>query len=203
MGTCAPEVDQYIEAAAAFARPILRHVRACFHRACPDIEETIKWGFPYFVKDGMVGGMSAFKAHVSVGFWNADRLTDPEGLMAKVGGNEMAAFKVGSLDDLPAEGTIIGWVREAVALNESGYKRPMRTARKDPALISAPDDLAAAMDRVPAAQATWDGFAYSHRKEYVDWIVSAKRDATRDQRVAQAVEWMSGGKRRNWKYEQC
>ena len=95
------------------------------------------------------------------------------------------------------------WVREAVALNESGYKRPAQTRRKDPALVIAPEDLARAMDQAPAALATWESFAYSHRIEYVDWIVSAKRDATREKRVAQAVEWMSEGKKRNWKYENC
>jgi hypothetical protein len=143
-----PRVDEYIKAAAPFARPILRRIRSRFHKASSQMSETIKWGFPYFEKDGMVGGMAAFKAHVSIGFWNGDRLSDPRS-------------------------------------------------------VKAPADLLAALAKKPKARKTFEGFAYSHRKEYVSWIEEAKRPETRARRVAQAVEWMAEGKRRNWKYESC
>jgi hypothetical protein len=57
------KVDAYIARAAPFARPILERVRRVFHEGCPDIQERIKWGAPSFEKDGLVGGMAAFKAH--------------------------------------------------------------------------------------------------------------------------------------------
>ena len=65
------------------------------------------------------------------------------------------------------------------------------------------DDLAKALADNPAAQATYDGFPPSCRREYLEWIVEAKRAETRAKRVAQAVDWMAEGKRRNWKYEKC
>jgi uncharacterized protein YdeI (YjbR/CyaY-like superfamily) len=46
-----------------------------------------------------------------------------------------------------------------------------------------------------------EAFAPSHRREYIEWIVEAKREETRAKRVAQAIEWLREGKSRNWKYE--
>jgi len=37
----------------------------------------------------------------------------------------------------------------------------------------------------------------------LDWIIEAKRTETRARRVAQAIEWLSEGKTRNWKYANC
>lgn len=203
MGKRDSRVDEYINAAAPFARPILRRIRSRFHKASSKMTESIKWGCPYFEKDGMVGGMAAFKAHVSIGFWNGDRLSDPRGLLAGAGGSEMAAMKVASLDELPDDAVLVGFIKEAVALNESGFKRPKDTKRRDPSSVKAPADLLAALEKKPKARKTFENFAYSHRKEYVTWIEEAKRPETRAKRVAQAVEWMTEGKRRNWKYEDC
>lgn len=63
--------------------------------------------------------------------------------------------------------------------------------------------LATALGASPSAQATYDGFPPSCRREYLEWIAEAKRPETRAKRVAQAVEWMGEGKRRHWKYEKC
>lgn len=42
--------------------------------------------------------------------------------------------------------------------------------------------------------------AYSNQREYVEWITEAKQAATRERRLATAIEWISEGKPRNWKY---
>lgn len=48
MGQRNPRVDAYIANATDFAQPILTHLRAVVHSACPEIEETIKWRMPSF-----------------------------------------------------------------------------------------------------------------------------------------------------------
>ncbi len=64
-----PEVDSYIARAQPFARPILEHLRALVHEGCSGVEETIKWGRPFFeFKGEILGNMSAFKQHCSFGF---------------------------------------------------------------------------------------------------------------------------------------
>jgi uncharacterized protein YdeI (YjbR/CyaY-like superfamily) len=106
-----------------------------------------------------------------------------------------------SKKDLPPDETLIKLVQQAVELNEKGVK----VERKKPAAkeIAVPDNLAAALKKNKAAQKTFDNFPPSCRKEYVQWITEAKTDATREKRLATTIEWLSEGKRRNWKYENC
>ena len=61
----------------------------------------------------------------------------------------------------------------------------------------------AALEKAPKAKAAFDAFAPSHRREYLEWVAEAKQDSTRQKRIAEAIEWLGEGKRRNWKYENC
>src|SRR6185312_15679009 len=65
-----PRVDAYIAKSADFAQPILRHLRGLVHDACPEAEETIKWGMPSFTYHGILCGIAGFKAHCGFGFWH-------------------------------------------------------------------------------------------------------------------------------------
>ena len=60
-----------------------------------------------------------------------------------------------------------------------------------------------ALSRNKKAQATFDNFSDSHKKEYVNWITEAKREETRRKRIKTALQWLSQGKARNWKYLDC
>ena len=72
-----PKIDAYITKAQPFAKPILIHIRELVHKACPDVEEKIKWGFPHFdYKDEMMCSMAAFKNHAVFGFWKAPLMKD-------------------------------------------------------------------------------------------------------------------------------
>ena len=110
--------------------------------------------------------------------------------------------KMTSLDDLPPRTTLLAHLRKAMQLNEAGLKSPKRKPAPRPA-PDTPEDLAAALAHNKAANATFDAFPPGCRREYIEWIVEAKRAETRTKRLAQAIEWMAAGKRRNWKYEKC
>lgn len=195
-----PRIDAYIERAAPFAQPILTRVRALVHEGCPEVEETIKWGMPTFeYAGGILCGMAAFRQHASFGFWKHALVLgegEPRDGMGSYG-------KMASLKDLPPKKTLIAHIKKAMKLNEDGAKTSAtrKSAPKPPP--EAPADLVAALKKNKAAQATFDGFAPGARRDYVEWIVEAKREETRAKRLAQAVEWMAEGKRRNWKYENC
>lgn len=201
-----PRIDAYIAKAEPFARPILEHVRALVHEGCPEVEETIKWGMPSFVHaGGILCGMAAFKRHASFGFWkHAEVLGEP------VASEGMGSFgKLEAVGDLPAKRQLLAYVRKAARLNETrGQEARMRpaTPRKTAASRPLPDvpaDFAAALRAAPAAHAHFDAFAPSHRREYLAWIIDAKREDTRARRISQAIEWLGEGKSRNWKYERC
>jgi len=66
-----------------------------------------------------------------------------------------------------------------------------------PREVDVPEALAAALAGDDAARAAFDGLAYTHRKEYARWIAEAKREETRERRVAQALEMLKAGKTRS------
>ena len=199
MGKKDPRIDAYIKDAAPFARPILTHIRKLVHTGCPEVEETIKWSFPHFDYKGIMCGMAAFKNHCTFGFWKASLIFE---------GKDKARHALGdfrnlkSTADLPNEKSLIAYVQKAAELNEKGIKEASEPKlKKDPKTLGVPTDLAAAPRKNAKAQKTWDGFSYSHRKEYIEWITGAKREETRQKRLATALDWISNGKSQNWRYE--
>ncbi|QIL20451.1 YdeI/OmpD-associated family protein [Thermomonas sp. HDW16] len=195
-----PRIDAYIERAAPFAQPILTRVRELVREACPDVEETMKWSMPTFMHAGAIlCGMAAFKQHASFGYWKHALVVgegEPRDGMGSYG-------KMTSLKDLPPKKMLLAHLRKAMKLNEDGVKSPATRKTTPKPLPQAPDDLLVALKKNKAAQATFEGFPPGCRREYIEWIVEAKREDTRARRLAQAIEWMAEGKRRNWKYENC
>jgi len=202
MGKKDPRIDEYIAKSAHFARPILKHMRKVVHAGCPGLEETLKWGHPAFMYEGLLCGMAGFKNHCAFGFWKESLLRDRlQEVMPKAGEQAMGQCgRVESLADLPDEKTFVSLVKEAARLNELGVKAPPRkrtTVKKE---LVIPDYFAGALKKNRKARATFDGFSYSNKKEYLEWITEAKTDETRQRRLETAVGWMAEGKVRNWKY---
>ncbi len=192
-------VDAYIAQAPEYAQPILRKIRSLFHKGCPRIEEKIKWGVPHFDYKGMLGGIAAFKNHVSFGFWKSELIKDTHGLFDRGPKASMCTVKVTSLKDMPPDNVMLSYIAQAVELNDAGAKKVK--AKKAPTKApTMPADLKALLAKNKKAAATFEGFPPSHKREYIEWIVEAKRDETRQKRLATAIEWMTDGKSRNWKY---
>lgn len=207
MGTKDPRVDAYIEKSADFAKPILKRLRTLVHKGCPEASETIKWGVPAFEYKGPFCGMAAFKQHCVFGFWKAALLfdesnggTSPESTLSwGAPGRDPMAARITSVDDLPSDATILKLIKRAVKLNDDGIKAPRKKTAKKP--LPMPKDFAAALKKRKGAAASFDSFPPSHKREYIEWIIEAKRDETRRKRIATAVEWIAEGKQRNWKYQ--
>lgn len=202
MANTSPEVDRYIEKAPEFAKPILERIRKAFHKAHPEITEAMKWSVPHFEYKGVIGSMAAFKQHVAWGFWKAKLMKDPAGILEPAGRDttSMGFGKIQDVKDLPSEKVMVEYVKDAMRLNEEGVKLERAKPRPVGAAVEVPDDLQAALKKNAKARATFEKFPSSQRREYVEWLDDAKQDATRAKRLAQAIEWMSEGKPRNWKY---
>ena len=194
-----PRIDAYIAKAALFARPILENVRERIHAAAPEAAETIKWGAPGFTIDGKILlMMAAFKQHAALNFWRGQELGDGSpkaGAMGQFG-------RLTSVDELPPDGELDALIREAAALARTApAPRKTKHAPKPPPEMHS--EFAAALSKAPKAKSVLDGFPPSAQRDYLEWISEAKQDATRHKRIATAVEWLSEGKRRMWKYESC
>ncbi len=194
-----PRVDAYIAKAQPFARPILEYVRGRMHVLLADGQETLKWSAPAYTVGGKILLiMAAFKAHAALNFWRGKEL---RGDAAEADG--MGQFgKLASLADLPPDRELDALILKAADLTASApTPRKVKHAPKPPPELH--PEFAAALDAVPKAKAALDGFPASARRDYLEWISEAKQPATRTKRIATAVEWLSEGKRRHWKYQNC
>jgi uncharacterized protein YdeI (YjbR/CyaY-like superfamily) len=108
-------------------------------------------------------------------------------------------------DDLPSDTALAEMLVKAKQLIDDGVPPPHAVGRgkhPKPEIAMVPA-LQVALDTNPKAKSVFDAFTASHRREYLDWIIEAKREETKGKRVAQTIEWLSEGKKRNWKYENC
>ena len=200
MPTVDPRIDAYIEKSADFAKPVLTHIRKLVHKACPEIQETMKWSFPHFDYKGMVCSMASFKQHCAFGFWKQSLLEQDAFPAEKTA---MGSFgRIASVKDLPPDKVMIDLIHQAVELNEKGIKIAKKPAATK-ADVVVPKDLTAALAKNKNAKTTFEKFSPSHKREYVGWIEEAKTEATRNKRLATTIEWLSEGKSKNWKYEKC
>lgn len=199
-------VDAYIAKCAPFAQPILIHLRDVIHKAVPGVDETIKWSHPFFMRNGIIlGNMAGFKQHCSLGLWGselADKLRD-DGAYSKEAMGVLG--KLTSLDDLPSDRELTAYLRAgAAAIDEGRRTKSISRPKKEPKPApEAPEALTAALKKNKTAAKNFAEMPPGCQREYCDWIAEAKREETRDKRVATAVEWIAEGKRRNWKYENC
>src|SRR5512134_3301694 len=182
-----PRIDAYIARAPVYARPILKHLRALIHEGCPEVQETIKWGMPSFEYHGILCGMAAFKAHATFGFWKGGLIVDSAGRKTEAAMGQFG--RLTNVKELPAKRVLLGYVKQAMVLNEAGRKVPRVRKPPKPALRM-PADLRAALAKSPRALAAWDEFPPSARRDYLEWVLEAKQAATRAKRVATAAGWI-------------
>lgn len=203
MGKRISQVDAYINKSQDFAKPILQRIRETVHKTCPDVEEQIKWGMPFFMYNGqMMCMMSSFKQHAAMGFYKASLMKDAA--LMENAKSESAMGHLGRLTnvkDLPPEKKLVGYIKEAMKLNEERAKLPKTKKLTEQKELVIPEYVTKALRTNKKAKAAFEAFPSSHKKEYVTWFEDAKTEATREKRIAQAIEWMSEGKSRNWKYE--
>jgi len=184
-----PRVDAYIAESADFAKPILRHIRKRVHSVCPQVEETIKWNSPFFLHKGILLATPAFKRHCALIFWKGRLFLSNE--------EKTKLRRLTSISELPGDKILIGHIKKAVELNDSGVKSPARVKPKAKAKLIVPDYFLAALKQNKKALATFEAFPPSHKREYVQWIVEAKREETRARRMQIAIEQIAAGKSRN------
>lgn len=197
MGSRDPRVDAYIEKSAEFAQPVLHYLREQVHENCPQVEEAIKWGMPHFMYHGMFCGMAAFKQHCAFGFWKSQgTLLDgaKEDAMGQFG-------RITSLKDLPNKTAFKKLIKAAMALKENPPTLAKKVARTKKPELPMPEILDKALKRDKHARTTFENFSPSHQREYIEWILEAKTEATRDKRLATTLAYLGEGKTRHWKYQ--
>ncbi len=188
-------IDEYIAGLPYFSRRICGALRRIVRNADPEIVEDWKWG-PNFNREGMVCGFGAFREHVTFTFFKGALLKDRRKILTGCSDSNAhnRSVKFHSVADIDAK-TLTAYVREAAALNARGVKAESRRAG-----IPVPADLRKALAGDAKVRAFFEGLTPGYRREYVEWIVGAKRPETRAARIGTTLLQCRKGKTLHWKY---
>lgn len=187
-------IDDYIEKSSDFAKPILNHLRELVHKACPEVKETMKWSFPNFDYKGAFCHMAAFKEHCSFTFLKASLMKNADTFKAKQNESMGHLGKIKYLSDLPSDKILFSYLKEAIKLNDEGIKLPPKKKNSEPGELIIPQYLSNALSENHDANKIFEAFSPSHKKQYVQWLTEAKTEATRNKRIAKAIEQIAAKK---------
>ncbi|SMD32127.1 Uncharacterized conserved protein YdeI, YjbR/CyaY-like superfamily, DUF1801 family [Reichenbachiella faecimaris] len=194
------KIDAYLATVSEEQRPILDLIRKTVNAVDDRIQEDWKWSAPCFYKDGLVCWFVGFKLHVGLNFYKGSLIKDTFKAFVESEdaekGNRMIHYK--TLQDVNIK-ALEDYVKQAIVLNEKNIK--VDYVRKKE--LETPDYFEKALNNNSAAKTVFENFTEAQRRDYIEWLVEAKREATRDKRMAQAIEWIAEGKTRNWKYMNC
>ena len=184
-------VDDYIDSAEHWQKE-LRTLRKIL-QATP-LEETVKWGGPCYVLEGKhVVGLGAFKSYVGLWFHQGALLSDPKGVLINAQEGKTKALRqwrfTSAKDIKPA--LIKAYVKEAVELQKQG--KEIKPDRRKPA-PKPPPQLAAALAANARAKRAFASLTPGRRREYVEHVAQAKREATKLDRVKKIIPMIAAGK---------
>lgn len=166
------------------------------------LEETIKWGAPVYTYDGKnVVGITGFKAHFGLWFFQGALLSDPKKklLNAQEGKTKaMLQWRMTSKKDID-ERLIKSYIREAIENEKQGRRiETAKPIRKAPPL---PAELKAALSASVKLTSAFQKLTPGKQKEYAEYISSAKQAATKETRIKKIKPMILSGKGMNDAYK--
>ncbi len=186
--------DEWIEVAPSFSQPMAMQLREWFLRWEPDLTESIKWNLLCFSGRKLVCGISACKAHLSIAFFRGtELLDDPAGLFSGGEGNtNLRSVRVTSPDALKRDALRV-LLRTAVTLDAQREIPPAPKMKREPWPV--PEFFTKALKRDRAATTGFASLSPSCQREWLVWLSTAKREETRDRRLAEALAALAHGRK--------
>ena len=195
---CSPaktrDPEEWLDHAPAFSRRMATELRECFFQWEPDLTESIKWNNVCFSGRKLVAGISACKRHLSIFFFRGTELPDPARLFNEAGENNtnIRSIRFTSLDELNRN-ALRAMLRAAVKLDADPMIPPAPKVKRDPWPV--PDFFAKALKKDRAAAAGFERLSVSSQREYLVWVSTAKREETREKRLAQTLAALATGRK--------
>lgn len=185
------EVLKYIEQMPDFAQKICKKLRSIILKADPAIREDWKWG-PNYNCNGMVCGYGGFTQHVKFTFFNGSEMKDPKHIFNHCVNNEFSrSIKYTDVLQID-EKTLTSYIRESIEINKNGFKRIVKNKT-----VELPEFLEKRIRKNKAAFTFFDNLSYGYKKDYVEWVTTAKREETRDERIEKLIKKCEMGKKMN------
>ncbi|MFM7516876.1 MAG: YdeI/OmpD-associated family protein [Pirellula sp.] len=155
--------------------------------------EEIKWSVPCYTHKGKnIAVVAALKDHCSVSFFKGAGLDDPSGVLERPGENSQAArvLRLTSTKQIRGLGTAIeGFIRQAVALEESGYKPP----KTSPTQMDWPSELVRALEGDSRLREAFEALTPGRQRGYLLYVAGAKQSKTRMDRIEKNRERILNG----------
>jgi len=104
------KVTEYIDNAAEEQIVILEELRKLIHETVDNVSEEIKWGFPVFAQNKAFAYLRYAKKHITLGFYNIDKIKDPDNLLEGEG-NTLKHIKIKSIDEIK-QFVIAEWIKQ-------------------------------------------------------------------------------------------
>lgn len=192
-------VDQFIAATKQWKAELVE-LRSILRST--GLEETVKWGGPVYTFEGKnVVGIGGFKSYFGLWFFQGALLADrPKVLINAQEGRTKALrqMRFGSADEIDRK-LIKAYVKEAIGLAKQGVE--IKPDRGKP--VTVPAELQAAFRRRGKAKTSFEKMTLGRRREYVDYVASAKRDETKQKRIEKILPMIESGIGLNDKYRTC
>lgn len=189
------KITEYIDTLPDWSKKICKCLRTIILKADPKIIEDWKWGPNYYL-DGMVCGFAGFQKHVVLAFFKGALLKDKKKLLvANDGTVNMRSLKFKDVKEVN-EDIILEYVIEAIDINKKGKKV---VAAKD-RTVEVAKDIAREF-KLAGVLKYFESLAYSHKKEYIMWIESAKKEETRKSRIEKAISKLGSKEMMHDKYK--
>ena len=192
----AKSVDDYIKNANSWKNELvtLRDIL----RATP-LSEEVKWGGPCYTHKGKnIVGIGGFKSYFGLWFHQGALLKDDKGVLINAQEGKTKAlrqWRMASSKDIKPR-IIKSYVKEAISLVDKG--KEIKADRTAP--IKVPEELQKAMRRYKGATAAFKKLRRGLQREYADYIAMAKRDETKQKRIAKILPMIVAGIGLNDKY---
>ncbi|WP_373059233.1 YdeI family protein [Zunongwangia sp. H14] len=166
-----------------------------------ELEETIKWGAPTYTVSGKnVIGLGAFKNHCALWFFNGALLKANTALLQNAQEGKTKALRqirFAKGEEIKTE-VLIKYVGEAIANQKLG-----REIKPEKQKLVVPPELKAALENDKELKTSFSQLTQGKQREYSEYILEAKREATRQNRLEKITPMIKEGIGLNDKYKNC
>ena len=163
-----------------------------------EMDETVKWGIPvYTIGNKNVVGISAFKNHFGLWFFNGVFLSDPENVLqnAQEGKTKaMRQWRFTSTDQIDSE-LVREYFKEAIENQKKGLS--VKPEKKSTVI---PELLQTALNNSADLTSRFKGLTPYKQREYCEYISSAKQEKTKLSRLEKILPMIEKGLGMNDKY---
>jgi uncharacterized protein YdeI (YjbR/CyaY-like superfamily) len=159
-----------------------------------NLVEELKWGKPCFThRKRNVVIIIPLKDACALSFFKGVLLTDPKRVLTKVGVHTQAGrwIKFTSPEEVSAlRSTLRNYLKEAIQIEESGRKVPLKSASE----YGIPQELQVRLNAAPKLMAAFDALTPGRRKSHIFHVSGAKQAKTRVARAAKCVPMILNGR---------